>query len=190
MRGAQGIVLIGPRAAIQVCWTPHLNSKPSGIRFIGSSHVYIAQHSSFHPMWDFYLRLSTPLSLPNVSHTYIFPDIHFSIVRLLSHTWYTTISLSTPNATIKRLGWTTMMKEFPTGSLLTSPSSIHSQWSLCIFGYHSSSLDKLNALVPHLSLLKSLNCKVCQLYKHVRVSFPSRASKRSMFSCDIVRYDI
>jgi hypothetical protein len=50
-------------------------------------------------MWDFYLRLSTPLSLPNVSHTHIFPDILFPFnVRLISHTWYTTISLSSESS--------------------------------------------------------------------------------------------
>jgi len=52
------------------------------------------------------------------------------------------------------------------------------------------SLDKLKALVPHLSHLKSLDCESCQLGKHVRVSFQSHATKRSMSPFDIIHSDV
>jgi len=52
------------------------------------------------------------------------------------------------------------------------------------------SLDKLKVLVPHLLHLKSLDCESCQLGKHVRVSFPSCANKRSMSPFDIIHSDV
>nr|KYP60718.1 hypothetical protein KK1_023130 [Cajanus cajan] len=42
------------------------------------------------------------------------------------------------------------------------------------------SLNKLKKMVPHLSLLESLECESCQLGKHVRASFPNSVNSRAM----------
>ncbi|PNY03792.1 ubiquitin carboxyl-terminal hydrolase 12-like protein [Trifolium pratense] len=64
-----------------------------------------------------------------------------------------------------------------------SPDIIH-----CRLGHPS--LDKSKLLVPQLSHLKTLDCESCLLGKHVQVSFPSSANKRSMSSFDTVHSDI
>lgn len=84
MRGAWRIVLIGPRATIQVCWTPHLNSKtphlnskPSGIRFIGP-HMYILLNIHVFIQCGTFISdsLHHYLSLMWVTHIY-FPTFFF-----------------------------------------------------------------------------------------------------------------
>jgi hypothetical protein len=65
----------------------------------------------------------------------------------------------------------------------TSPDIIHRR-----LGHPS--LVKLKVLVPHLSYLKPLDCESCQLGKHVRVSFPSSANKKSISPFDIIHSDV